>query len=169
MGGGVESPQGNDTPGVAELTWGKKKPGVTTTGEGKTREGGQGQGEDKPPPTTQATGVQGAGGGDNERMGGPRMAAPLRPQWGTKAGDGSVGTPKRHTTGINGTRPKHGALACRKYGLLAPMKIVADPADVRDPRRADKHESIEEQAGQDGREPEEGNENWQQTFPAHNM
>ena len=80
------------------------------------------------------------------------MAAPPQPQLGTKAGDGSVGTPKRHTTGMNGARPKHGALACREYGLLAPMWMAADQANVRDPRRADGHESIEEQARQDGRE-----------------
>ena len=52
VGGGVESLQGTDTPGVAELLRGDKPPGVKTTGKGKPREDGLGRGGDKTPPTT---------------------------------------------------------------------------------------------------------------------
>ena len=35
---------------------------------------------------------------------------------------------QRHTDNSNGARPKHGALARRKYGLLAPEDPAGDPA-----------------------------------------
>ena len=42
VGGGVKFPQGNDTPGVAELSQGEKTPRVTTVGASKPREDGTG-------------------------------------------------------------------------------------------------------------------------------
>ena len=33
----------------------------------------------------------------------------------------------RHPGGANGATPKHGALACHKYGLLGPEERVGDP------------------------------------------
>ena len=103
-GRGVESPQGTDTPGLAELPWGNKTPGVTTAREVAPRVDGPEQGGDENPPTTRATRAQGDGGSDKKSMGGMRKAAPLRPHWGTEANDGSTGTLSRHTSGTDGTR-----------------------------------------------------------------
>ena len=50
VGGGVESPQGIDTPRVDALTWGDKTPEVDTKGNGVMREDGQGRGGDGTPP-----------------------------------------------------------------------------------------------------------------------
>ena len=50
VGGGVESPQGTNTPGVTELPRGGETPGVTTAGEGAPREDGRGRGGYKTPP-----------------------------------------------------------------------------------------------------------------------
>ena len=61
VGGGVELPQGTDTPGVAEVPRGDKTPGLTIAGEGEPRKDRQGQGGDETPPTTRATRAQGAG------------------------------------------------------------------------------------------------------------
>ena len=36
----------------------------------------------------------------------------------------------RHPNGANGARPKHGALAHRKYGLLAPEDPASNSAAV---------------------------------------
>ena len=127
VGGGIESPQGNGTPGVTELPWGDENPGVTTAGagagSGSPREDRRGQGGYENPPTTRATEAQGDGGGDDEPMGGPRTAAD----------DGSAGSPPRHTTDTNGARPKHSALARCEYSLLASTGAVVDPADAGDP------------------------------------
>ena len=119
VGWGVESPQGIDTPGEAEFPQRDKTPGVTTMGEGEPREDGQGRGRNEIPPTTQANGAQGDGGDNNEWMGGPRTVAPLQPQRGTAADNGSTGTLRRHTAGTagtNGARPEHGALVRRNDG-----------------------------------------------------
>ena len=64
VGGGVESPQGAGTPGVAELPRGDETPGGTTASEGGPREDGEGRGGDKTSPTTQVTKERGAGGGE---------------------------------------------------------------------------------------------------------
>ena len=89
-----------------------------------------GAGRGQNPPANQVTGAQGADGGDDERMGGLRTLLPPRPQWGTAADDGSAGTPTRHTAGTDSARPEHGALASRKYNLLAPTGPAINPADV---------------------------------------
>ena len=141
VGGGVELPQGTNTPGVAELPLWDKTPGVTTTGKGIPREDGRGQGGDENPPTTRATGAQGNSDGEDESMGGLRMAAPLRPQRGTAADNGSAGNPTRYTAGTDSARPEHGALVRRKYGLLAPMGTEVDTADVGDPGSEDGHKA----------------------------
>ena len=52
VGGGIELPQGNDTPGVTELPQGDETPGVTTAGGSQQREDGRGQEGDKNPATT---------------------------------------------------------------------------------------------------------------------
>ena len=53
----------------------------------------------------------GRGGGANKQMAGTRTATPPRPHWGTAEDNGSAGTLNRHTSGTNGARPEHGALA----------------------------------------------------------
>ena len=73
---------------------------------------------------------------------------PERP---TAADDGSAETLPRHTSGTNGARPKHRALASRKYGLMAPTGTVVDLDDAGDPGSADGHEAKEGLAGQDRR------------------
>ena len=57
VGGGVESPQGINTPGVDALPQGDETPGVATMGNGVPGESGQGQGGYGTPHTTQATEV----------------------------------------------------------------------------------------------------------------
>ena len=120
-------------------------------------------GGDENSPTTQATGAQGAGGGANERIGGPRTAALPRPQWGMAADDGSAGNPPRHTAGTDVSRPEHGALAHRKYSLLEPIGIAVDPADADDPGSEAGHGAT---VDQDGRAPEERDETQQCKLPA---
>ena len=77
---------------------------MTNEGEGVPGEDGWGRGGDGNPPTTRATKVQGAGGGDEVRMGRPRTVADID----------SAGTLIRHTDGTNGARPDHGALVRHK-------------------------------------------------------
>ena len=105
VGGGVESPQVIDYPGVDALPQGDETPGVATAGEGAPGEGRRGRGGDGTPPTTRATEARGAGGGEVERMGGPRTAALPRPQRGTVVDTDSAGNPPRHSSGTDGARP----------------------------------------------------------------
>ena len=55
MQGGVELPQGINTPVVDDFPWGDKTPGVATEGEVGMGEDGQGRGGDRNPPNTRAT------------------------------------------------------------------------------------------------------------------
>ena len=73
--------------------------------------------------------------------------------------NGSAETSLRHTAGTDGARPKHGALAHREYGLLAPAGTAVDPADTGDPSSKTGHGAT---GGQDGREPEEEGDETQQ-------
>ena len=52
VGGGVELPQGTNTPGVAELPQGDKNPRMITAGKGVPREDGWGREGDKTPQPT---------------------------------------------------------------------------------------------------------------------
>ena len=85
-------------------------------------------------------------------MGGPRTAEPPRPHRGTEADNGSAETLPSHTASTNGARPKHSALARRKYVLLAPAGTAVNPSDVGDSGSETVHRDTEDQ---DGREPEE--------------
>ena len=156
MGGGVESPQGTDTPRVAEFTQGGKTPGATTAGKGEPRRDRWRQGGDETPPITQATGAKGANDGNNEQMGGRGTVDPPRPQRGTSVDDQSAGTPSRHTPGTDGARTKNVMLARREYGYLAPTRPAADPANTGYPESAAGHGATGEQARQGGRDTEEG-------------
>ena len=59
---------------------------------------------------------------------GPGPAAPQRPQWGTVEGGVRKLSMHRHPNGADDSRPKHGALAHREYGLLSPEDSAGDPA-----------------------------------------
>ena len=121
-------------------------------GEGKQRDERRGRGEDESPPTTQATEAQGAGDGNDKGMGGLRTVEMPRPQRGTAADNGSAWTLTTHTASTDRSRPDHGALAYRKYGLLAPMGTAVNPANTGDPGSADGHKATREQTRQDRRE-----------------
>ena len=79
---------------------------------------GAGGGGDENPPTARATRMQGADGGDNEPMGGQRTAEPPETTE-TMEEDGSVGPWSQQSDGAVGARSEQGALAHRKYDLLA--------------------------------------------------
>ena len=82
-------------------------------------------------------------------MGNLVTAAPPRPQQETAADTNSSGTPHRHTAG---TRPEHGALVRRKYGLLALAGTAVDPSNVGYQEIGDIHEATGEAAEQARRE-----------------
>ena len=151
---------------MVELPRGDETPRVTTEGEGVLGENGRGQGGDETPLTTQATKAQGASGSANERMVGPRMAAPPCPQQGMAEEIGSAGTPTSHTAGTDGSRPEHGALARHKYDLLAITGMSVDPSDTGNPWSEDRHEATIGTAGQARRETKEGDKTQQCALPA---
>ena len=138
--GGVESPQGIDTPIAAELPRGYETPGVITESKRVPGYDRRGWGGDRNPPTNRATEAQGDGGSDGKKLGGLRTSPPPRPQRGTEADTNSAGTLPRHTAGTNGARPKHGALVRHEYGLLALTGTAVDPADAGDQGSGDGHE-----------------------------
>ena len=91
VGGGIESPQGINTPGVEELPRGDETSGVPTEGEVVPGEDGRGRGGDGTPPTTRATEASRARGGDERITRGPVTAAPPSPQRGVTADKDSRG------------------------------------------------------------------------------
>ena len=107
VGGGVESSQGIDNPGVDALPRGDKNLQVATKGDGVTGEDGRGQGRDGTPPTTQAIRESGANGGNDGMARGLRMVVPPRPR-DTLADDDIAGTLMRKSDGTNSARPKYG-------------------------------------------------------------
>ena len=145
---GVESWQGIDTPGVAELPWGDKNPGVNTEGEGLPGEYRRGRRGDRNPSTAQATEARGAGGRDNERTGRPGTAVPPRLHRGTSVEGDSKGTLRRHTAGTYGAKPEHGALARCEYSLLAPTGPAVNPAAVGGKGRRYSHKATREMSDQ---------------------
>ena len=128
MGGGVESSQGIDTPGVDELPQGGETSGVPTKDEGVPGEDGQGRGVDRNLPTNRATEESGDSGGDEGMTRGPGTAVLLIPQRVTAADEDSVGTLHRHSDGANGNRPKNGMQWRLKYVLLEPEELEEDLA-----------------------------------------
>ena len=92
VGGGVESPQGINTPGVEEFPRGDETSGVSTKGEVVPGEYRQGQRGDGTLPATRATKVSGASGGDEGMTRRPGTAAPPSPQQGMAADEDSGGT-----------------------------------------------------------------------------
>ena len=119
MGGGVESPQGIDTPGVDSLLRGDETPVVATEDDGVTGEGGRRRGGDRTPPTTQESKDSRANDGNNGRACGPRTAAEPCPR-DMAAGNDSAGPLLRKSDGTDGARSKNGKHLSREYDLLAP-------------------------------------------------
>ena len=128
VGGGVKSPRGTDTPGVEELLWGDKTSGVIPEGDGVTGTGRQERGGDRNSPATRGTeGSTNTSRGEEMKSNQEPAVLPSKPR-GTKEGEiGEVST-QRYSDGTSGVRPEHGALARRKYGLLAPEEPAGDPA-----------------------------------------
>ena len=80
VGGGVESPQGIDTPEVDGFPWGDKTPGVATKSKGVTREDGRGRVGDGNPLTTRVRTKSRSDGGNEGMARGPKTAPPPRLQ-----------------------------------------------------------------------------------------
>ena len=160
VGGGVDSPQATNTPGWVELPLGDETPGVTTTSKDEPGEDRRGQGGYKTTPPPKQPGRKEPVAAPTSGWAGQGRQAPPRPQRGMAAENGSVGTLTRHSSVTNGIRPENGALACRKYGLLAPTGTAVNSVNTGNPGSEDGHEATGGLTGQDGRETEEGDETW---------
>ena len=164
MDGGVESPQGVDTPGVAEEPRGKKKTGGPTAAEGGPGEDGQGRGRgDENPHTARATTMKGANGGEGGPMDGQRTEEP--PGTTKMAEDnGSAGPQPRQSDGADGTRSEHGALVSREYNLLVLEATEGGPANEGSADSKDGHGALENREGTITEE--EGDKTPQRALPA---
>ena len=139
VGGGFELPQGTNAPGVINLSQGEKTHGVTTANKGGRTGAGRGR---KPP---RHTSNRGARRWRRRRRvdGRAKYGSTVAPTQGHGSRRWQCGTPTRHTAGTDGARPKHGALARREYGLLAPKGMEVDPADTGDSGSEEIHEATE--------------------------
>ena len=81
---------------------------------------------------------------------------PSHPHWRTEAVRYNAETLLRNTAGTDGARPKHGALARRKYGLLAPMGQAVDPVAAGNQVSGDGHEATRGTAKRAQRDTEAG-------------
>ena len=156
MGGGVESPQGVNIPGVAEEPREDETPGGPTAAQGGPGEDEQGRGGgDENSPTSLATRMQGADCGNHEPMGGQWTGEPLDTMEMAEE-DGSAGPWPRKpdgAIGANGARYKHGALAPRKYDLLASEATEWGPANTGAAGSKDGDDAL---AHREGTETEDG-------------
>ena len=78
------------------------------------------------------------------------------PGWLGSCGEHHGTLPHGHPNGADGARPKHGAIARRKYGLLAPAEPASDPAAAETKVSGDIHNATIEMEDQDRRETETG-------------
>ena len=117
VGGGVESLQGIDTPGVDTLPRGDKTPGVATKGDGVTEEDRWGRGGDGNHPTTQVSEESRADCGNDGMARRLRTAVTPRPR-DTVADNDSAGPLPRQSIGTNSARPENGMHFHHEYGLL---------------------------------------------------
>ena len=127
LGWGVELLRGTDTPGVKELTRGDKTSGVTLKGDGVPEADTRGRGGDGNSPAIQDTGGSSNISRGEEMVSGQEPAPPPSPQWGTEEEERGEVIPQSHSKGAGGSRPEHGALARREYGLLVPEELAGDP------------------------------------------
>ena len=128
VGGEVRLPRDTNTPGVKEIPRQEKTSGVTLEGNGVPGADGLGWGVDRNSLATQDT-----KGSDNtsrreEMASSKEPKAPHIPQWGTAEVNRGEESMQGHPDSADGDRTKHGALARRKYGLLAPEQPTGDPA-----------------------------------------
>ena len=139
---------------------------MTIEGDGVLGTDGQGKGEDGKFSANRDTEGNITTCCGEEMASGEDTAAPpsalRRTAEGGRGGIKQVST-QRNSDGTNGARPKHGALARRKYGLLVPAGTVVDPYNVGDPGSEAGHGATEDQ---DGRElEEEGDKTQQRALP----
>ena len=113
---------------MEELPQGDEFSGVNPKGDRVSRADGRGQGGDGNSPATRDNKAIRDSSIGEEMASGPRPAPPPNPQRGMAAGRGSKVSTRSHPYGAVGARPKHGALARRENGLLAPEEPVGDPA-----------------------------------------
>ena len=129
-------------------------------------EDGWGRGGDGTSPTIQETKLCGDSVGDKGIMSRLGPAAPPIPQRGTAADKDSAETLHRHPYGA---RAKHGALARRKYGLLAPAETAGDPAASETQVSGDGHKATMGTDDENQRERETGDRTGQRTLLARGM
>ena len=149
MGRGVKSTWGINNPGVEELPRGDKTSGVTPKGDRVRGADRRGRGGDRNSPATQDTEASGDSSSSKEMASGLGLVAPTSPQRGTVLGIGSKVSTHRHPNVADGARPEHGALACRKYTLLAPEEPSGDPAATEPQESGDSPEATMETGGID--------------------
>ena len=132
VGGGVESPQGIDTPGMKEMPQGDETSRVTLKGDGVMGARRQGRGGNRNSPVTRDTkGTTATRRGEDITSEQEPVAPPIATQ-GTAEGDSDwyiqVRT-QRNSDGYDGARTKHGAFrAFHEYGLLAPGGVGGRPS-----------------------------------------
>ena len=145
MGGGVKSPQGADTLGVAKVPRGDETRVGTTSTEGGPREDRRGRGGDEKPPTARSTRMQGENRGKGGPMDGPQTVEPPGTQQDMAADDDSVGTLPRKSEGANSARSKNGMHPCREYDLLASEATEGGQANTGAAGSEASHWATEEQ------------------------
>ena len=151
VGGGVEFPRGNDTPGVEELPRGYKTSGGTPEGNIIPGEDIQGRGGYGKSPATRDTKGIGNNSHREEMASGKEPAAPQIPQQGTEEGGRGEVIPHRHSDGADGARPEHGTLVRRKCGLLAPEELAGNQAKTEPQGSGDGPKDTSETWSTDGR------------------
>ena len=122
-GRGIQVAEGHRQPRSGRIAWGDEKYGVTNTGNGVPgikRQGWGGDGNSSATWDTKGSTVTCCGA---EMASGMEPAAPSITPRGMAEGESSgitIVSTQRHSDGADSARLKYGALARRKYGLLAP-------------------------------------------------
>ena len=128
VGRGVKLPRGTDTHGVEELPRGNETSGVTLKGNGVPGMDGRGQGGNGNSSDSRDAKGNTTTSYREEMASRQDPAAAPSAMWGTaEVGRGEISqvSTQRHS---NGSRPKHHALACQKYYLLATERTTGNPA-----------------------------------------
>ena len=99
---------------------------------------GRGHGEDRNSPATQYAEGRSSTIRGEEMTSGQDPAAPQIPQRFPEEGGRGEVRPHRPPDSADGARTKHGALARREYGLLAPEEAAGNPASA-DPQGSGDH------------------------------
>ena len=121
----------------------------------------RGRGGDRNSSSTRETEGNTATSNGEEMASGQDSAAPPSVLRGTEEegiGESTQGSTQRHSKGAAGARPKHGALARREYGLLAPERPAGDPSAAKPQGSGDEPEDITGTVDTNGMET--GTEEW---------